>query len=122
MLHIIGGYPINYFEKIKDLSIGDEIIYTTPYGEKTYEVIKYEVIKEVSKIATVCAGGIITSTQADYAFRYGAKLFASPIFNKPLWVSLLISKIYINLNSNAGVNNLFIFSLLYHATIFYNNV
>lgn len=46
MLHIIGGYPINYFEKIKDLSIGDEIIYTTPYGEKTYEVIKYEVIKE----------------------------------------------------------------------------
>lgn len=46
MLHIISGYPINYFEKIKDLSIGDEIIYTTPYGEKTYEVIKYEVIKE----------------------------------------------------------------------------
>lgn len=46
MLHIIGGYPINYFEKIKDLSIGDEIIYTTPYGEKTYEVIKYEVITE----------------------------------------------------------------------------
>lgn len=44
----------------------------------------YEVIKEVSKIATVCAGGIITSTQADYAFRYGAKLFASPIFNMNL--------------------------------------
>ena len=44
----------------------------------------YEVIKEVSQIATVCAGGIITSTQADYAFRYGAKLFASPIFNMNL--------------------------------------
>lgn len=40
----------------------------------------YEVIKEVSKSATVCAGGIITSTQADYAFQCGAQLFASPIF------------------------------------------
>lgn len=40
----------------------------------------YEVIKEVSKSAIVCAGGIITSTQADYAFKSGAQLFASPIF------------------------------------------
>ena len=40
----------------------------------------YGAIKEVSKFATVCAGGIITHTQADYAFRNGAKLFASPIF------------------------------------------
>lgn len=44
----------------------------------------YEAIKEVSKYATVCAGGIITSTQADYAFKYGAKLFASPIFHMNL--------------------------------------
>ena len=44
----------------------------------------YEAIKEVSKIATVCAGGIITSTQADYAFKNGAKLFASPIFQMNL--------------------------------------
>ena len=40
----------------------------------------YEAIKEISKYATVCAGGIITSTQADYAFKCGAQLFASPIF------------------------------------------
>ena len=44
----------------------------------------YEVIKEVSGYATVCAGGIITSTQADFAFKNGAKLFASPIFQMNL--------------------------------------
>lgn len=44
----------------------------------------YEAINEVSKYATVCAGGIITSTQADYAFKSGAKLFASPIFQMSL--------------------------------------
>ena len=41
-------------------------------------------INEVSKYATVCAGGIITSTQADYAIKNGAKLFASPIFQMSL--------------------------------------
>ena len=49
----------------------------------------YEAIKEVSKFATVCAGGIITATQADFAFQNGAKLFASPIFQTNL---LKISK------------------------------
>ena len=49
----------------------------------------YNAIKEVSKFATVCAGGIITSTQADFAFQNGAKLFASPIFQTNL---LKISK------------------------------
>lgn len=44
----------------------------------------YEAISEVSKFAAVCAGGIITSTQADYAFKCGAKLFASPIFQMNL--------------------------------------
>ncbi len=44
----------------------------------------YEAINEVSKYATVCAGGIITSTQADYAIQNGAKLFASPIFQMSL--------------------------------------
>ena len=44
----------------------------------------YGAINEVSKFATVCAGGIITSTQADYAFQNGAKLFASPIFQMNL--------------------------------------
>lgn len=40
----------------------------------------FQAIHEVSKHATVCAGGIITLTQADWAFKCGAKLFASPIF------------------------------------------
>lgn len=44
----------------------------------------YEAINEVSKYVTVCAGGIITSTQADYAFQNGAKMFASPIFHMNL--------------------------------------
>ena len=44
----------------------------------------YEAIKEVSKYARVCAGGIITATQADFAFQNGAKLFASPIFHMNL--------------------------------------
>lgn len=44
----------------------------------------YGAIEEVSKYATVCAGGIITSTQADFALKSGAKLFASPIFQMSL--------------------------------------
>ena len=40
----------------------------------------YKAIEEVSKFANVCAGGIITSLQADAAFESGAKLIASPIF------------------------------------------
>jgi len=44
----------------------------------------YGAIKEISKSAIVCAGGIITSTQADWAFRNGAKMFASPIFQMNL--------------------------------------
>ena len=44
----------------------------------------YEAINKVSKFATVCAGGIITSTQADFAFKNGAKLFTSPIFQMNL--------------------------------------
>ena len=40
----------------------------------------YGAISEVSKFANVCAGGIITSLQADAAFASGAKLIASPIF------------------------------------------
>ena len=44
----------------------------------------YEAIREVSRYATVCAGGIITSTQADWTLQNGAKLFASPIFQMNL--------------------------------------
>ena len=38
MLHIIDGYPINYFARLKELVIGDEIIYKTKYGTKRYLV------------------------------------------------------------------------------------
>ena len=48
------------------------------------DVSIYEAINEISKKATVCAGGIITATQADYAFKNGAKIFASPIFQMNL--------------------------------------
>lgn len=44
----------------------------------------YEAIKEVSKFAHVCAGGIITSLQADAAFDNGAVMFSSPIFQMSL--------------------------------------
>lgn len=40
----------------------------------------YEAIEEVSNNAVVCAGGVITSTQATLAFNSGAKIFSSPIF------------------------------------------
>lgn len=36
--HIIGGYPVNYFARIKELEIGDEIIYKTRDGTKKYAV------------------------------------------------------------------------------------
>ena len=38
MPHIIDGYPVNYFGKLKELQIGDEIIYTTKYGTRKYEI------------------------------------------------------------------------------------
>lgn len=44
----------------------------------------YEAIQEVSKFANVCAGGIITSLQADAAFNSGAVMFSSPIFQMSL--------------------------------------
>lgn len=44
----------------------------------------YNAIEKISKSATVCAGGIITSMQAEYAFKSGAKLFTSPIFQMNL--------------------------------------
>ena len=44
----------------------------------------YDAIKEVSKFAHVCAGGIITSLQADAAFESGAIMFSSPIFQMSL--------------------------------------
>lgn len=40
----------------------------------------YAVIEKISSKATVCAGSIITNLQATQAFKSGAKLFSSPIF------------------------------------------
>ena len=44
----------------------------------------FEVINELSKEAIICAGGIITSTQAQVAIDCGAKIFSSPIFQNNL--------------------------------------
>ena len=49
----------------------------------------FEAIEEISKEVIVCAGGIITSFQADVAIQVGAKVFSSPIFQTNL---LKISK------------------------------
>lgn len=46
LLLIIDGFPINYFEKVKDLKLGDEIIYRTPLGEKKYSVTLSKIIEE----------------------------------------------------------------------------
>lgn len=40
----------------------------------------YGVIENISKKAAVCAGSIVTNLQANQAFKSGAKLFSSPIF------------------------------------------
>ena len=40
----------------------------------------YQAIEDISKDATVCAGGIITQQQADQAVTSGAKIFSSPIY------------------------------------------
>lgn len=44
----------------------------------------YEAVAECSKFVHVCAGGVITSLQADSAFECGAELFSSPIFQMNL--------------------------------------
>ncbi len=41
----------------------------------------FEVIEKISEHISVCAGGIITSTQADAAIASGAKILSSPIFS-----------------------------------------
>lgn len=44
----------------------------------------YSVIEEISKEITVCAGGIITSLQANSALKSGAGILSSPIFHMNL--------------------------------------
>jgi 2-keto-3-deoxy-6-phosphogluconate aldolase len=46
----------------------------------------YKAIEEISKYANVCAGGIITSLQAEAAIMSGAKILSSPIFSMSLMV------------------------------------
>lgn len=40
------GYPVNYFGRLKELQIGDEIKYTTIYGTKTYKVETKTIIED----------------------------------------------------------------------------
>lgn len=40
------GYPINYFAKLKELEINDEIVYKTQYGVKRYKVILTTIIQD----------------------------------------------------------------------------
>lgn len=44
----------------------------------------FHAVEEISKHAAVCAGGIITSLQAQTAIDAGAKVFSSPIFQMNL--------------------------------------
>ena len=45
--HTIGGYPVNYFKDLKNLKIGDQIIYTKDDNKKIYEVEILTIIEEV---------------------------------------------------------------------------
>lgn len=40
------GYPVNYFENLKKLNFGDEIIYIKGKNKRTYKVDTIEIIKE----------------------------------------------------------------------------
>ena len=40
------GYRCNFFQNIKELNVGDKIIYTTENGERTYKVVLNKIIKQ----------------------------------------------------------------------------
>lgn len=40
------GYPVNYFNRLKELEVGDSIYYTTQYGTKEYTVIVSTIIED----------------------------------------------------------------------------
>lgn len=44
---IIGGYPVNYFARLKELQIGDEIIYKTKNGTKYYSINIITIIEDI---------------------------------------------------------------------------
>ena len=46
MQHIIDGYPVNYFARIKELEIGDEIIYKVNNETRNYIVKTIKIIEE----------------------------------------------------------------------------
>lgn len=46
MLLIIGGYPVNYFARIKELKVGDEIIYKAQNDSKIYLVNVITIIED----------------------------------------------------------------------------
>ena len=89
-IQMIGDAKIYPIIRSKDV---DKIIETSKAlvegGIKILEITvehpeAYKAIKEVSKFAHVCAGGIITTLQADAAFEAGAEIYSSPIFQMSL--------------------------------------
>ena len=46
LLPIIGGYQKNYFERLKELDIGDLIIYKAEEGIKKYKVDNIAIIED----------------------------------------------------------------------------
>ena len=42
------GYNVNYFSRIKELEIGDKVIYTYGNSKKEYEVMSKEIIKDTN--------------------------------------------------------------------------
>ena len=40
------GYPVNYFGRLKEIQVGDEIKYTTVYGTKIYKVTNLNIIED----------------------------------------------------------------------------
>ena len=40
------GYPVNYFGRLKELKVGDEIKYITTFGTKSYKVVISTIIKD----------------------------------------------------------------------------
>ena len=58
-------------------------------GIKVMEIVAdspamFETIEKISEFSTVCAGGIITSMQAEAAIASGAKILSSPVFSMNL--------------------------------------
>lgn len=46
MQHIIDGYPVNYFSRLKELEIGDEITYKLKNKTKKYIVQTVAIIED----------------------------------------------------------------------------